>query len=137
MSLSRISGVSSATGVVRAQDNYEVIPGATIELITNTGPTGTYYQADNNGAFVVPTYGVYGLKITSAEFAPVTIAPESVGENMAVYMVRNSGDLPGITITAPKKNNWMLWLGIAGLAYYAYKKRFLNERNSKRRRLRR
>lgn len=125
--IQRLSGIvnnGSSSGVVRDQATYETLPGVTIELLSTTGPTGTYYTADSNGSFVVPTYGVYGLRFTAAEHAPVDISPSSVGENMAVYLVPTTKTLPGITITANKKTNTLMWLLIAVGGYYAYKKLF-------------
>ena len=125
--IQRLSGIvnnGSSSGVVRDQATYETLPGVTIELLSTTGPTGTYYTADSNGAFVVPTYGVYGMRFTAAEHAPVDIAPASVGENMAVYLVPVTKTLPGVTITAGKKNNYVLWALVAIGGYYAYKNFF-------------
>lgn len=124
--IQRLAGISnsSSSGVVRDQTSFETLPGVTIELLSVTGPTGTYYKADGNGAFVVPTYGVYGLRFTAAEHAPVDIAAASVGENMAVYLIPTSKTLPGVTVTAPGKKNYLLWALIAVGGYYAYKNFF-------------
>lgn len=124
MSLQRISGVSSSTGVVRDQENYNTIPGVTIELLTNTGATGTFYKTDSNGSFVIPTYGVYGLRFTHAEFASVDISAGSVSQDMAVYMEPKNKTLPGVVITATKKKSAWLWLAVAGIAFYGYKKKW-------------
>ena len=124
MSLQRLSGIASSSGVIRNQATGAGIPGATIELLTSTGETtGTYYQSDGNGAFVAPTFGAYGLRFTSAEFSPLDMAAQTVGQNMEVFLMPKYTELEGITITAGGKKNTWLWLALAAFGYYAYKKK--------------
>ena len=127
MSLNRISGIGivvSATGVVRDQSSYNTIPDVTIELLTNTGATGTYYKADSKGSFVIPTFGVYGLRFTHAEYSPVDIAASSINQDMAIYLQPKNTTLPGVTVTATKKKSVWVWLAVAGIAFYGYKKKW-------------
>jgi len=115
--------MTTISGKILSLGNSQPVPGATISLMSGSTALSTV-AAGSDGQFRLSANGVPdSLFVSSIGYTARRFSLAEYQEYYIFYLEPKTSELPEVIVTAPKKNNYVVWLGLALLLLLTIKKR--------------